>query len=149
MRYIQEILSNRILWIGVLSWFVAQAMKIVFAAIIEKKLDFSRFFCGLGGMPSSHSAVVASMATSVGVSRGFYSVEFAISALMAMVVMTDAAGVRRAAGKQAAVLNRLVQDMFAGGKGPAYERLKELLGHTPFEVVVGALLGILIGLIFV
>ncbi len=148
MRYFQEILSNRVLGIGVLAWFVAQLLKVVFTALLEKKPpNFGRLLFGLGGMPSSHSAMVASMATSVGCLRGFYSVEFAVSALMALVVMTDAAGVRRAAGKQAAVLNKIVQDMIASGKGPTNERLKELLGHTPFEVVIGALLGILMALL--
>ena len=147
MRYIQEILSNRVLLIGVLAWFSAQFLKIVFTAIIEKKWDFSRLFFGLGGMPSSHSAVVTSMATASGIACGFYSVEFAISTLMAFIVMTDAAGVRRAAGRQAAVLNKIVQDMIAGGKAPTGEKLKELLGHTPFEVIIGALLGILIALL--
>ncbi len=146
MRYIQEILSNRILMVGVLSWFVAQALKVIFTAILEKRLDLGRLF-GLGGMPSSHSSVVCGMATAVGMARGFYSVEFAICTIMAMVTMTDAAGVRRAAGKQAAVLNKIVQDMIESGKGPTNERLKELLGHTPFEVLIGALLGVLIGLL--
>ena len=148
MRYIQEILSNRVLWIAVLSWFAAQALKIVFTAILERRWDFSRLFFGLGGMPSSHSSVVCSLATAVGIARGFYSVEFAMSFMFAFIVMTDAAGVRRAAGKQAAVLNKLVQEMLSTGKGPTTEKLKELLGHTPFEVVVGALLGVLIALLF-
>lgn len=147
MRYIQEILSNRVLWIGILAWFAAQGMKVVFTAILEHRWDFSRL-TGLGGMPSSHSSVVCSLATAVGIAKGFYSVEFAMSVLFAFVVMTDAAGVRRAAGKQAAVLNRVVQEMLSSGKSPTTEKLKELLGHTPFEVVVGALLGVLIALLF-
>ena len=147
MRYIEELLSNRVLWIGVIAWFGAQFMKIILTGIIEKKWDFSRLFFGLGGMPSSHSAVVTSIATAVGIARGFYSVEFAISTFFAFIVMTDAAGVRRAAGRQAAVLNKIVQDMISGGKNLSSEKLKELLGHTPFEVIIGALLGILIALL--
>lgn len=147
MRYIQEILSNRVLLIGILAWFAAQFLKIVFTGIIEKKWDFKRLFFGLGGMPSSHSAVVTSLATSVGISKGFYSVEFAISVLLAFIVMTDAAGVRRAAGRQAVVLNKLLQDMIEAGKGGNKEKLKEMLGHTPFEVVIGALLGVLLALL--
>lgn len=147
MRYIQEILSNRVLWIGILAWFAAQGMKVVFTAIFDRKLDFTRLF-GLGGMPSSHSSVVSSLATAIGISRGFYSVEFAIATILAFIVMTDATGVRRAAGKQAKVLNTIVQDMMAMGKSPTSEKLKELLGHTPFEVVIGALLGILIAFLF-
>lgn len=148
MRYIQEILSNRVLWIAVAAWFAAQFMKIVFTAIIEKRWDFSRLLFGLGGMPSSHSAVVCSLATAVGISRGFYSVEFAMCTMLAFIVMTDATGVRQAAGKQAALLNKIVQDMIAAGEWPTTEKLKEMLGHTPFQVIIGALLGILIALLF-
>ena len=148
MRFLQELVANRVLWTGVLAWFVAQLLKVVFTALLEKRLDFGRLF-GLGGMPSSHSAVVCSLATSTGMMRGFYSVEFAICCLLAMVVMTDAAGVRRAAGRQAVLLNKILQDMIANGRGLSNEKLKELLGHTPFEVLIGALLGILIGLLAV
>lgn len=148
MRYVQEMLSNRVLWVGVLAWFSAQMMKIVLTAVIERRWDFSRLFFGLGGMPSSHSAVVCSLATSAGIARGFYSVEFAMCVILAFIVMTDAAGVRRSAGKQAAVLNRIVQDMVAAGEWPTTEKLKEMLGHTPFQVVIGGLLGVLIALLF-
>lgn len=144
MRVLTEVISNRILWIGVTAWFIAQALKVVFTAILEKRWDLRRLY-GLGGMPSSHSCVVCALATAVGAADGFYSVEFAISCLMAMVVMTDAAGVRRAAGKQAKVLNTIVQDMINAGSGLTTEKLKELLGHTPFEVLIGALLGVLVG----
>lgn len=144
MRFFQEIAMNRVLLVGVVCWFVAQALKVVFHLIIEQKWDFSRFF-GLGGMPSSHSAVVCGLATSVGLISGFYSPEFAISFVLAAVVMTDAAGVRRAAGKQAAALNRLMAELFDPEHGISYEALKELLGHSPFEVLIGALLGVLIG----
>ena len=147
MRFFQELFRNRVLWAGAVSWFIAQALKVVFTALLEKRLDFSRLI-GLGGMPSSHSAVVCGLGTAVGVTRGFYSVEFAICFMFAMVVMTDAAGVRRAAGKQAALLNRIVQDAMLSGRGFATERLKELLGHTPFEVVIGALIGVLVGFLF-
>ena len=148
MRYVQEMLSNRVLWVGLTAWFSAQMMKIVLTAVIERRWDFSRLFFGLGGMPSSHSAVVCSLATSVGIARGFYSVEFAMCVILAFIVMTDAAGVRRSAGKQAAVLNRIVQDMVAAGEWPTTEKLKEMLGHTPFQVLIGGLLGILIALLF-
>jgi len=147
LRFFQELFRNRVLWAGAVSWFIAQALKVVFTALLEKRLDFSRLI-GLGGMPSSHSAVVCGLGTAVGVTRGFYSVEFAICFMFAMVVMTDAAGVRRAAGKQAALLNRIVQDAMLSGRGFATERLKELLGHTPFEVVIGALIGVLVGFLF-
>ena len=150
MRYIEELLANRVLWVSIISWFGAQLMKIVYVAIIEKqwKWSWSRLFFGLGGMPSSHSATVAGLATAIGIAKGFYSPEFALSAMLAFITMTDAFGVRRAAGKQAAVLNKIVQDMISGGKNLSSEKLKELLGHTPFEVIIGALLGVLIALLF-
>ena len=146
MRYLNEIAVNRALLASVLSWFIAQVMKVVFTAMITKKWNFGRML-GLGGMPSSHAATVCGLSTAVGRLCGFYSVEFAICCMFSLVVMTDAAGVRRAAGKQAALLNTIVQEMFNDGIVVTYERLKELLGHTPFEVLIGALLGILIGFI--
>ena len=100
-----------------------------------------------GGMPSSHSALVVSMATSIGYANGFNSSIFALSATVALIVMYDAAGVRRAAGKQAAVLNEIVEELQAH-RGIREEKLKELLGHTPIEVIAGAALGILIAFIF-
>ena len=146
MQFFEELFANRVLLVGVLGWFFAQALKVVFTYVLERKWDFSRFF-GLGGMPSSHAAVVCGLAAAVGISRGYYSAEFAIAFVLAGVVMTDAAGVRRAAGKQAAMLNKIVQDMIASGRGLSGETLKELLGHTPFDVLVGALLGVLIAFI--
>lgn len=146
MQFFQELFSNRALLVGVAGWFVAQASKVIFPLILHGKLDLKRFF-GLGGMPSSHSAVVAGVATAVGLQKGFYSVEFAIAFVLACIVMTDAAGVRRAAGKQAAVINRIVQDLMTDAHSVTYERLKELLGHSPFEVLIGALLGILLAVL--
>lgn len=137
---------NRVLLVGVLGWFFAQALKVVFTYIVERRWDFKRFL-GLGGMPSSHSAVVAGVATAIGLARGFYSAEFAMAAILAAVVMTDAAGVRRAAGKQAVLLNKLMSELIGTMRDFSYEKLKELLGHSPFEVLVGALLGILIAVI--
>jgi len=146
MSFFQELMSNRVFLAGFAGWFTAQALKVVFTLILERRLDFYRFF-GLGGMPSSHSAVVCGVATATGLQEGFYSVEFALAFTLASIVMTDAAGVRRAAGRQAALLNKLVQDLVVSGPGPHYERLKELLGHSPFEVLVGALLGIFLAVV--
>ena len=143
MQVFTQILQNRVLWVSLLSWFVAQSLKIIITLILEKKLDLKRIV-GLGGMPSSHSSVVCALATGAGIAEGFDSVAFAICTVLAAVVMTDAAGVRRAAGKQAHQINRIVQDMLESGSGFTYETMKELLGHTPLEVVIGALLGILI-----
>ena len=144
MRFFQEIAYNRVLLATAVAWFVAQALKVPSFYLIERKWKLSRIF-ELGGMPSSHACSVCALAISVGIASGFNSASFAICCLLAAIVMTDAAGVRRAAGKQAQLLNRIVQDLFENGRGFNYESLKELLGHSPFEVLIGALLGVLIG----
>ncbi|MBO4299042.1 MAG: divergent PAP2 family protein [Clostridia bacterium] len=146
MSVIRQLLENRILWIGVLSWFVAQTAKVVLTLIVEKHLDWSRMW-GLGGMPSSHTSVVVSVTVAVGIRMGFNSALFAISAAMALITMTDAMGVRRQAGKQAAVLNRVVQELVENGGDLPEETLKELLGHTPLQVFVGGALGLIIAII--
>jgi len=135
------IASNRVLMVSVLAWAVAQLLKIVSWAVTRGKLNFKRLV-EPGGMPSSHSAFVTSLATGVGLTEGFDSTLFALAAVFALIVMYDAAGVRRAAGKQARVLNAIIEDLNRRELHP--ERLRELLGHTPVEVLAGALLGILI-----
>lgn len=123
------------------SVFFAQSLKVLFYCIMHKSLDF-KILTHTGGMPSSHSAFSMAIATSVGLIKGFSSVECAISLGFAMIVMYDAAGLRRSAGKMATVLNRLVDDIYLG-KNPKFphEKLRELLGHTPIEVLMGALMG--------
>ena len=113
----------------------------------EKRIDFSRIAMS-GGMPSSHSSFVTSLSTLVGMDRGFDSVEFAICVVFALIVMYDASGVRRAVGKQAAILNKIVEDL-QNKKHIEHETLKELVGHTPKEVIFGAILGILVAIIMV
>ena len=142
----EALLANRVLLAALTGWFVAQVFKVILTFIIHKRWDFSRMF-GSGGMPSSHSSFICALATSVGISRGFQSVEFAISVALALIVMYDAAGVRRSAGKQAAAINKIIQDMMKRSSGLTQMHLKELIGHTPFEVVVGALLGVLVGIL--
>ncbi len=146
MTVIRQLLENRIMWVGLLAWFVAQSLKVILTLIIEKRLDWSRML-GLGGMPSSHTAVVASVATAVGIRMGFNSALFAISLEVALITMTDAAGVRRAAGRQAAMLNRVVQEIIENGGDLPDETLKELLGHTPLQVAVGAMVGVALALL--
>ena len=148
MRILREIAQNQVLLTGLLAWFVAQGLKVIFTVIVDRKIDLSRMF-GLGGMPSSHSAVVCALATGCGLTCGFDSPEFAIAAILATVVMTDAAGVRRVAGKQAVQINLIVKQMIETGHGLTYENMKELLGHTPFEVLVGAILGIILAFIVI
>lgn len=141
-----EWFKNSILVTAALSWFVAQLLKMIFVLLRDKKLDFYRMV-GSGGMPSSHSAFVVSLAAAVGIREGFNSTLFAVSAVMALVVMYDAAGVRRAAGQQARLLNQIVERWETDDFENREKRLKELLGHTPTEVIGGAVLGALIGII--
>ncbi|NLL43676.1 MAG: divergent PAP2 family protein [Firmicutes bacterium] len=140
---LRQIQSNEVLMAAILAWALAQIFKIISWAFVSKELNFRRLV-EPGGMPSSHSAFVTSLCTGVGLRDGFDSTMFALAAVFAVIVMYDASGVRRAAGKQARVLNRMIEDLNRRELHP--ERLRELLGHTPFEVVVGAALGILIAL---
>ncbi len=129
-----------------LSWFIAQLLKVIFTVIKSKKIDFRRFI-GSGGMPSSHSSFVTSLATAVGIEKGFVGSEFAMATVFALVVMYDAAGVRRAAGQQAKILNKIVEEWEQADFEKTDKRLKELLGHTPKEVFAGAVLGIVIAIL--
>jgi uncharacterized protein len=126
----------------VTAWLIAQVIKVVEDSLRHRRLDLRRL-ASAGGMPSSHTALVLSLTTVIGSKRGLNSPEFAISAIFSVVVMYDATGVRRAAGRQAQVLNRIVDDLFHQ-EGLKEERLRELIGHTPVEVIAGALLGILV-----
>lgn len=128
-----------------LAWFVAQMAKLAQTSIKERGLNL-RSLADPGGMPSSHSALVMALTTAIGRIQGLTSPLFAISLVFSFVVLYDAQGVRRAAGRQAEALNRLIEDVFHS-RGVREERLREVLGHTPFEVVVGAALGIAMGLI--
>lgn len=139
-----DIFNNKILLISIFSCLLAQFIKIFTGK--EKRVDFKRMVMS-GGMPSSHSSFVTALATLVGYERGFESVEFAIAAVLAIIVMYDASGVRRAVGKQATILNQIIEDFFHG-KFDQHEKLKELVGHSPKEVLFGALLGIIIGILF-
>jgi len=130
---------------ALLAWAIAQVLKVCLISLRKRHLDL-RVLAETGGMPSSHSAIVAALTTSVGRLNGVTSDTFAIALIFSIVVMYDAQGVRRAAGRQAAVLNRLVDDLMAQ-RGLQETRLRELLGHTPVEVLVGAALGIAVGLI--
>jgi hypothetical protein len=127
-------------------WFFIQLFKVIWDLVVTHKFNFKRIL-GAGGMPSSHSAVVTSLATMIGKSQGIDSQIFALSIIFAFVVMYDAAGVRRAAGKQAKLLNRLIETPGLTNI-QVQERLVEVLGHTPTQVFVGAVIGIVVGLIF-
>ena len=145
MDFFAQIFNNKILWISIFACFLAQFIKIFTGK--EKRIDFKRIIIS-GGMPSSHSSFVTSLAMLVGFDKGFASTEFAITAVFAIIVMYDASGVRRAVGKQAEILNQIVDDFFHG-KFDQHKKLKELVGHTPKEVLFGAILGILVAIIMV
>ena len=138
-----EIFDNHAVNGALIGWFVAQALKVPLYFALERKWDWKRFV-GSGGMPSSHSAMVVSLAVMVGGMRGFSSVEFAICFVLGCIVMYDAAGVRRETGTQATVINNILKDFLLNGKHITDEELKELVGHTPLEVMGGAVLGLLI-----
>lgn len=127
-------------------WFFIQLFKLIYDLVTTKKFNFKRIL-GAGGMPSSHSAVVTSLATMIGKTQGIDSPIFGVSIIFAFVVMYDAAGVRRAAGKQAKLLNKIVQTPGLSGI-EVTEKLQEVLGHTPTQVLVGAVIGIVVGFIF-
>lgn len=136
--------GNRIADVVFIAWFIAQFYKVLSCAVFEKKIDIRRMW-GTGGMPSSHSSTVTSLATSVAIVEGTSSTLFAVALIFSGVVMYDAAGIRRAAGKQAGVLNKIVERLAHKIEEKIHdETLKELLGHTPFEVMIGGLLGIIV-----
>lgn len=141
MYNFREVLQNTPLWAAILAWAAAQGIKILLTLLVERKFDASRIV-GTGGMPSSHSSFTMALSFSIGKYHGFDSPLFAIAMIFSFVTMYDAQGIRRAAGKQAEILNMLILEH----KIPDVEELKELLGHTPLEVAAGALLGIAIGL---
>ena len=126
------------------AWLIAQPIKVVIGVFRMKKFDF-RLFIGSGGMPSAHAAGASCLATSVGLECGFDSVYFALAFAFAIVVMFDAQGVRRSTGKQASILNKVMDDIYWQGKIQEM-RLRELIGHTPVEVIIGSFLGIAIAL---
>jgi acid phosphatase family membrane protein YuiD len=127
------------------AWAIAQVTKVILSSIKKRELNL-RVLADPGGMPSSHAAIVMGLTSAVGRVDGPGSGPFAIALIFSFVVMYDAQGVRRAVGRQAAVLNRLVEDMVRM-RGIQEDRLRELLGHTPFEVVVGGALGVTVGLL--
>ena len=145
MNTFLEIVTNKYLYVPVLVWFFIQTFKVIWDLVTTKKFNFKRIL-GAGGMPSSHSAVVVCLAVMIGKECGFSSPIFALALIFSFVVMYDAAGIRRAAGKQAALLNKLINT--PGLSVPqVQERLVEVLGHTPTQVFVGALIGVIVGLI--
>ena len=141
----QAIITNKCLMVPFVLWASIQIFKFLTDLVLYKEVNLKRLM-GAGGMPSSHSAVVCSLAAVVGKQQGLNSELFAISVILALVVMYDAAGVRRAAGKQAKILNKIVQTPGLTTVEVS-EKLVEALGHTPIQVFVGAFIGIIVGII--
>ena len=148
LHNILELFQNQLLWCAVTAWFIAQAMKIPTYWLVEKKLELMRFF-GSGGMPSSHSAFVTSLAIMVGATEGFNTAAFAIAVVLASIVMYDASGVRHETGVQGQVLNEILEKVFVNGEPITDVELKELVGHTKVEVAGGFIVGVLTALGFI
>ena len=146
MNVFENIIHNKCVYIPFLLWLVIQTFKVITDLVKNKKLNVKRIM-GAGGMPSSHSAIVCSLAVLIGKEYGFDSGIFALATVFAFIVMYDATGVRRAAGKQARILNKILETPGLTTL-EVQEKLIEALGHTPIQVFVGAFLGIIVGIIF-
>lgn len=138
--------TNKYIYVPIILWFCIQSFKLIYDLCTTKKINFKRII-GAGGMPSSHSAIVIALATLIGKNLGVDSPIFAVTLIFAFIVMYDACGVRRAAGKQAKVLNEIVNTRGLSNL-QVQEKLQKALGHTPIQVFVGALIGLIAGLIF-
>ena len=137
--------SNKYIYVPILLWLCVQSFKVIYDLVTQKKFNFKRIM-GAGGMPSSHTAIVVSLATLIGKYEGVDTAIFALSLIFSFVVMYDAAGVRRAAGKQAKLLNKIVETPGLSSV-EVQEKLVEVLGHTPIQVIVGAIIGVVVGII--
>ncbi|XHX77331.1 MAG: divergent PAP2 family protein [Stenomitos frigidus ULC029] len=146
MQHFGDIIHNQVLLVALIACLTAQAMKLVIEFAKQHKVNL-RVLVETGGMPSAHSALVAALATGVGQTSGWASSEFAIAVIFAVIVMYDAAGVRQAAGKQARILNQIIDEFFQEDHQFNEARLKELLGHTPVQVIAGLILGVAISCI--
>ena len=147
MTFLTDVLHNPILMSAIIGWFIAQVLKTIIHLIMTRQFVAERLV-GSGGMQSCHSSTVCALTTATGIIYGVSGYEFAIACILAIIVMYDAMGVRRAAGKQAKVLNEMM-DLFhhMGKKLSAQDTLKEFIGHTPIQVFAGAILGIFIAII--
>ena len=147
MQYVKEFFGNYVLISAVLGWAIAQFLKIFSMLISTKKFHLKYMFIN-GGMPSSHSATVLALTTSIGISEGMGSAYFAIAAVLSIIVMNDAFGVRLETGKQATIINTIVKELFSGDPKQINTGLKEMVGHTKFQVLVGAFVGIAVAVFY-
>lgn len=144
-NWIEELFYNKPLWLTVFAWAIAQGLKISGGLIRERRFDFV-WILRTGGMPSAHSAAVSTLAFAVGRELGFFSPMFALAVMFALITMFDAQTWRRSIGVKAKILNRMMEDIHRGQK-VSEEKLRELVGHSPIEVLVGASIGLLVGFI--
>jgi len=146
---LSDLIHNKVLIIAACSWIITQIIKTGVILFQEKRLDWN-YMISSGGMPSAHSATVCSLATSIGMTEGMGSIYFSIAVVLAIIVMYDSAGVRQSVGKHSAFLNRLIKDLsFRTTRTEREEDFREFIGHTPFQVLIGALLGILISWLWI
>jgi acid phosphatase family membrane protein YuiD len=146
MNWFLQLISNKVLLSGFAAWVAAQILKMIIHAIVNKKIDWPRLF-GDGGMPSSHSATVTAVAANCALTYGMASFQFGVTTILAFIVMHDAMGVRKETGKHAIVLNELIEFIDSMGKDISpEEKLKEFVGHSPLQVLVGAALGLIVAL---
>ena len=141
-----NIFDNEFVWIPFLTWLAVQTFKVITELVKNKKFNATRIL-GAGGMPSSHSATVMALCTACVIQEGVSSPLFAICFVLAVIVMIDASGVRYETGKQAKIINKITSELFSGKADEFNTGLKELVGHTPFQVIVGAILGIVVAII--
>ena len=146
MHIVEGIWQNHVLMVTFFAWAIAQTIKVGLGVLRTKRFDF-KWFIGTGGMPSAHAAGSSALAVVIGMDYGFDTALFALAAVFAIVTMFDAQGVRRSSGKQAALLNKILEDIYWKGKIEE-DRLKELIGHTPVEVFMGSIIGVLLAIIF-
>ena len=148
LTMISEICGNKIIQTGAVAWVISQILKTILHLIVNKKIVWERLF-GDGGMPSSHSATVTSGAAATGFTAGWGSPVFGVAVFMALIVMHDARGVRRETGKQAVVINDMIElfEKLGAGNLTPEQRLKQFVGHTPMQVFAGGILGLVIALI--
>ena len=137
----KALFTNFPLMCALVGWFAAQICKLFTGMFRERNFDVITALFGTGGMPSSHSATVCALAMSSAISCGLKSFEFAVTVVLAFIVMRDASGVRRSAGEQAKIINRMIRTLSQGGTIDFNSDIKEIIGHTPFQVFVGAILG--------
>lgn len=142
----RQLTQNEVFLTVLAAWFIAQGVKVFLGVIAEKRFNF-RWFVDTGGMPSSHAATVSALAAAIGLKYGVWHPIFAVTLVFAWIIMMDAQGFRRSTGKQAETLNAILDDIY-WKKNVKEEKLKELLGHTPVEVLMGAIIGILVAFIF-